>query len=251
MDIQPFIKRTARTLDTNSPLILTGLGVAGTISATILAVKATWRAATLEQRFNVREDHYPSKKELVQLVWAEYIPTLGMVAVTATCIIGAQSINTKRQAALISGITIADTAFREYREKIIEQIGVRDEQKARDAVAQAKLDRNPISSEVVVLGKGEVLFMDSYTERYFMSDMESIRTAQNDLNREIILQNYASLNDFYQIIGLNPTSLGNELGWNTDVMLEISFTTKITDDKRPCIVINYNLAPVREYYHFG
>lgn len=268
MNFDQIFRRAVRTVDNNAPLILTSLGVAGVVSTAVLAVKATPQAqrdleiarinkeAKLLRDGTTTEDilnrtYELTKFETIRYGWMTYIPAIGAGIVTITCVVGSQSINARRQAALISGVTIIDTAFREYREKVTEQIGLKGEEKVRDAIAQDKVNRNPINSEVVILGKGEVLFMDSFTERYFMSDMESIRQAQNDLNQEMLQQSYASLNDFYQLVGLSPTTLGNEMGWNADVMLDLSFSAKITEDKRPCIVINYNLAPVRDYYKFG
>jgi hypothetical protein len=55
---------------------------------------------------------------------------------------------------------------------------------------------------------------------------------------------YISLNEFYAEIGLKPTDIGYDLGWNIDDG-EIDFDTHaiIADDGRPCIVITYNVAP--------
>lgn len=264
MNFDQIIRRAVRTVDNNAPVILTGISVAGTITTAILAAKATpGMLRDLEiQRLNkdnkwiVTTDNIDSEAQLTKLEklrygWMHYIPAIGVGIITVTCTVGSQSINARRQAALISGVTIIDTAFKEYREKVADQFGVKGEEKVRDAIAQDKVNALPINSEVVILGKGDVLCLDSISERYFMSDMESLRQAQNDLNQELIQQNYASLNDFYQMVGLKPTSLGNEMGWNSDVMLDLSFSARISDDKRPCIVINYNLAPVRDYYKFG
>lgn len=267
MNFEQIIRRAARTVDTNAPLILTGLSVAGTVTTAVLAAKATpvmlrdleirrIKKSNMEiykaEMGEITNPHVDlTKLEKLRYGWMHYIPAIGMGIVTITCTVGSQSINARRQAALISGVTIIDTAFKEYREKVADQIGVKGEEKVRDALAQDKINSLPINSEVVIVGKGEVLCLDSMSERYFMSDMETLRQAQNDLNRELIQQNYASLNDFYTMVGLKPTTLGNEMGWNSDVMLELSFSAQISDDKRPCIVIHYNLAPVREYWKMG
>lgn len=257
MNFEHILRRVARTLDNNAPLILTGMAVAGTVSTAVEAARATPRALRAVEIAEIDFYNQPDSKgdfgalQKFRAAWPHYINAAGLGIVTITCTIGSQSINSKRQAALMSGVSIIDTAFREYREKVVDQIGIKGEEKVRDAIAQDKVDKVPLSSEVVILGKGDVLCLDSFSERYFMSDMESLRQAQNDLNQELIQQNYASLNDFYQMVGLKPTSLGNEMGWNSDVMLDLSFSARISEDKRPCIVINYNLAPVRDFYKFG
>ena len=104
--------------------------------------------------------------------------------------------------------------------------------------------------EVIVLN-GDVLCYDAYAGRYFRSDVEKIRKAQNDINEQILHSNYASLSDLYQLIGLESTAVSEEVGWNTDKMLEIKFTTALTDDNKPCLVINFEVSPARQYFRFS
>ena len=58
---------------------------------------------------------------------------------------------------------------------------------------------------------------------------------------------YASLNDFYDEIGLEPTSQGDDLGWNLDELMDVSFGAGLTKDDKPCIVLNYSVAPKYNY----
>ena len=59
---------------------------------------------------------------------------------------------------------------------------------------------------------------------------------------------YASHNDFYRLIGLPGTTYGEEVGWRTDNMMDLEYSSHLAEDGRPCLCIEYHVAPVRNYY---
>ena len=251
MTIASIDKSTMRMLDTNKPVILTGIAAVGVLTTAIFTAKGTFQAADL-----IRENEYkdnglwvrlPNKERLL-LVWQAYIPAVSVGAVTLACLIGAQSVNSRRQALLISGYTLSEAAFREYREKAVDAFGVQKEQKIRDDIAKDHVAANPVSSQVIITGIGEVLCYDTLSGRYFNSDMETLRRAQNDINALCINDMYASQNDFYRLIGLPINGYGEEYGWSTEVMLDLQFSTVLSEDGRPCISIDYRMSPIRGYY---
>ena len=66
----------------------------------------------------------------------------------------------------------------------------------------------------------------------------------NDMNAQLLSQDYISLNEFYYDLGLDSTAMGDELGWNTLYgLMDVSFSSQITKDGRPAIVLNYRVAP--------
>ena len=59
---------------------------------------------------------------------------------------------------------------------------------------------------------------------------------------------YISLTEFYNEIGLEPTKISDDLGWDLDDgLIELDISSQITDDGRPCIVIDYLVAPRYDY----
>jgi hypothetical protein len=83
--------------------------------------------------------------------------------------------------------------------------------------------------------------------RYFRNDIEQIRRVVNDLNHQLLSDMWLTLNEFYYAIGLGGINLGEEVGWNADELIEINFSSKITPDGEPCLVLNYETTP---YYDF-
>lgn len=252
-----YIKTAQGLVVDNSPAILTAIGVTGTVSTAVLAARATYEASAdlhamlAEQNgdfgaLDVIED-IPFR-ERARLTWKHYIPPVAVGATTIACIVGANRISSKRAATLVTAYSITERAFAEYKDKVVEQIGVNKEQKVRDSIAQDRILADPVGSrEVIITGNGKVLCYESYTARYFESDMETLRKAQNDINEQIHNEMYASLNDFNRLIGLPYAGLGEDLGWSTDKMLELQFSTSLSEDGRPCIVVGYRRLPFPGY----
>lgn len=245
-------KHVERVAVDNSPAILTAVGVTGTVTTAIFASKASFKAADIiremESEEGTPEDPKQRLVERTKATWQLYIPAVGVGTATIACIVFANQIGTRRAAAMAAAYSMSEKAFTEYREKIVEKIGETKEQEARDEIAQERVERNPLGSQVIVMNDREVLCFDQYTGRYFNSTMETIKQAQNRINYRMIRENYASLNDFYDYIGLEWVPTGDDLGWNSDQMLEISFTTVLSDDQRPCIAIDFHTVPVRNFY---
>lgn len=259
-------KHFLQTIDRNSPTILTGLAVGGMITTIIFAVKATIKARdNLVQEANFRadewsegtgehQDSYPgdfTAKEIVEICWKEYIPTVGMGVLTIGCIIGANHINLRRNAALASLYSLSVKALEEYQAKVVEQIGEKKEEKIRDEIAQDHIDRNPPKAETIIItGRGAYLCYDSFSDRYFRSDIEAIRRSVNDFNQHLLVEGWLSINEFYDLIGLGPTKLGDQMGWIGErSILEPKFHTKMGKMQdgvaEPCLVIDYMVEPHR------
>lgn len=244
----------------NAPTLLTSAGVAGVLSTTVLGARGAVQASRHLEDLSANGE-YPSGLDTdfqlflfeAKSTWKFYVPAAIMGSVTIACIIGANTLHTRRAAALFSAYSLTETAYREYRDQVQEQLGLNKDVKILDGVAKKQLTDDPLNEgrQVFVTGGGEHLCYDKASGRYFKGSVESIRKAQNDLNQQIINHMYASQNDFYRMIGLDTITFGDDVGWNTDKMLEVVFTTAMAKDDAPCIVINYLFAPMRGYSRFG
>lgn len=253
-----------------SPEILTGIGIAGMVTTTVLAVKSTPKALMLieeekrRQNYELRQeaDEKGLKNcpridklkpvEIVKTTWKCYIPAAVTCFVSVSCLVGASSVNARRNAALATAYKLSETALSEYRDAVVETIGEEKQKIIDDKIAKDKLEKNPVSkNEVIVTEKGTTLCYDGIFGRYFESDIDTINRAITKINREVVVNMYASLNDFYSELGLSPTKIGDDLGWNIDDgEIVVEFSSQIAEDGRPCIVISYNVAPSRDYYKF-
>lgn len=248
-------KDVKRFVSARSPEILTGIGIAGMITTTVLAVKATPKAMSLiEDKKNEEWADELSPLDVVKVAWKPYIPAIVTGAVSVACIVGASSVNAKRNAALATAYKLSETALTEYREKVVETIGEKKEQIVRDKVAEERVKKNPVSkNEVIVTGNGKTLCFDPISGRYFMSSIEAIKRAENELNKQLIhdIFGYISLNDFYDELGLDRTIIGNDLGWNTDQLIDVSFSSQLNDNGEPSVVLDFLSTPKYGYDKFA
>lgn len=249
------MSNTRQFVSKRSPEILTGIGIAGMITTTVLAVRATPKALKLiEEKKNEDWVDELSPLEVVKTAWKPYIPAAVTCIASTVCLIGASSVNTKRNAALATAYKLSETALSEYREKVIETIGEKKEKTVRDKVAEERVKKNPVSkSEVIVTNNGATLCFDPISARYFKSSIDKIKRAENELNKQMLhdISGYVSLNDFYDELGLDHTSVGDDLGWNVDRLIDISFSSQLNDNGEPSVVLDYLVAPKYDYYKFS
>ncbi len=241
-------QQLSKLLQRNSPTILTGLAVTGLVTTVIMAVRATPKAQELISRYKwdltVGSDD-PSTWELIKAGWRPYIPAALMGTTTIACIITANSIHLRKNAALMGLYSLSETTLREYQSKVVETIGRVKEDHIQADVAQGRLNQSPMTGKTIVLtGKGEALFFESLSGRYFRSDIEKMRKLQNDVNRQLLTNMYLSLNELYFEMGLESVDLGRDTGWEVNHMLEFRFDSKITPSGEPCIVLGYVNRPI-------
>ena len=249
---------TRISLSKHSPEILMAIGITGMITTTVLAVKATPKALLLiEDRKNELEVETLTPVETVKTTWKCYVPAAVSGATAIACLVGSNSVNSKRNAALATAYKLSETAFTEYREKVVETIGEKKEKVVRDKISEKQIKENPVTkTEIIMTGKHKTLFFDPLSHRYFYSSIENLRRAENTLNKEIICDPFdagVTVNDFYDEIGIPQTATGDNLGWNLRVGMIDIYTSaqKIEDDEEhegePCLVINFSNPPKYEF----
>ena len=263
VNIKAVIKTAKHGLGKHSPAILTGLGIGGMITASIFVGIATPKVLSLideeieNQNLEIarkanesgdEECNQISKLkpiEVIKIAWRPYAPAIITGAASIACLVGAHSENMKRNAALATAYELSRTALSEYKDAVIEELGEEKEKTIRERVDQHRLESNPVSqNSVIIAGTGDQLCYDGVSGRYFKSDIETIRAAINRINREMVYDNYISLSEFYDELGLEHTDVSDSLGWNLDGgLVEISFGTRMADDGRPCITLDYHVAP--------
>lgn len=259
-NVTKFLNTAKHVMKKRSPEILTGIGIAGMISTVVLAVKATPKAMELieEERIkklNESDESTPVKNsneiltpiETIKAAWKPYIPAAITGVASVACLIGANSVHVRRNAALATAYQLSTTALSDYREKVIETIGEKKENNIRDKVAKKQVEEHPVAdAQIIMTGKGNTLCYDSHSDRYFRSDIDKIKNAVLNLNERMINGNemYISLNDFYDEIGLKHTDVGYLIGWRIDKgKIDVRYSAQITEDNEPCIIIDHLMPP--------
>ena len=254
MKINSIIKAIRKTTVAKGPELLTGFGIACIPISIVSAVRVTPRAVEkIKEDSRKNHDGDPNaytKMEACKSAWKYYIPATVSGVTSVVCILGANKIHAKRTAALAAAYHISEASIKEYKDKVVEVIGEKKETAIRDKIAEEKMKERPVSKEVIISAKGDSLCYDAISGRYFKGDIETIRRAENELNRRLMLEMFISLNEFYSEINLPPIALGDDLGWNIQNgdMLDLEYSSQLADDGTPCLVINYRCVPRYDYH---
>jgi hypothetical protein len=254
MAIATAVRGLTQLLSRNAPAILTGLGVVGLVGTTALAIKATSdakddiRRAALERSDEISSFHPDefTRMEILEIVWKRYIPVALSCGVSIVCIIGAQTMNAKRIAALVSVYALSEQTLKEYQDKTLEVVGEKKERQIREKIAEERIACLEDDDIPMAFDDSKIVFLDPITGRTFISDIESIRAAVNDVNLEVINHMSAPHNVFYQSLGLDSAIAGDELGWNTSHKMDVRWSA-VSRDGKPIFMLDYVHLPIRDY----
>lgn len=241
-----------RGVSDNSPSILTGAGVAGVVTTSVLTGIAMYRLSTIVTEDGVISAYDGMEptpvKDILKENWKLFIPPVLSAALTITSIIGSNRIMSRRSAALAGLYSLTDTAFREYQAKVVEKMGEKKELTVRDEIVADKVAKTEAPDRsIMVVGSENVLCYDAFTGRYFASTVEKLRKAENDVNYTCINDMYASLNSFYSALDIPTVNIGDDLGWSTSNPLELHFTSGLNEKNDPYLAVTFKTAPTKEF----
>lgn len=248
--IKTSFNKTKRVASKHSPEILLGLAIASGITSAIMIFKAAPKAkevldARLEELPKDAPMHkiiFEGGKAVIPVIW----PSLLVGGMSIGLAVASCRISLKRTAAITTAYSISEAKLAEYQKKVIEKLGENKEKKIRDEIAKDRVENNPppeLNNEIV-LPENKFLCYDSMSGRYFKSSRDELEKAQNELNRRLINENYISLNELYEEIGLTPIELGEDVGFNVgNDLIDMEFSSILTDNGTPCLVLDYRVCP--------
>lgn len=250
-----------------SPVALSCIASVGVVVTAVVAVKATPKAMVkiyADSRKNHDGDPYAyTKKEAVASAWKCYIPAVAIGASTIACIMGANALNRRQQAALTSAYALVQNSYKEYKDKLKELYGEEAHNAIVDSIMSEKCKDVSIytpgiwaSPSSLDFGEGmepEVVrtFYDSFSQRYFETTIEKVIQAEYHLNRNFMFFGTIALNDFYDFLGLEKTDFGDTVGWssvNGDIYwIDFNHRRVTLDDGMEVYVIDMVFEPTAEW----
>lgn len=238
---QLFIKR-------NSSTILTVAGGIGMVTTTVLGIKATPKALTLLEDAKKEKGEELTKLEKVKTAAPVYISTVITGAATLSCIFGANMLNKRQQASLISAYALLDNSYKEYKNKTNELFGEDANDRIKEEIAKDKYEETKLKDD-------EVLFFDCFSERYFKSTLTKVSQAEYNVNRNIHMRGWAELNEFYEDLGIDDFDKYKAFGWaeggNYDMYwqawVDFNHTKLDLNDGSECISIMFFQEPYVGY----
>lgn len=242
--IKIFCKRNAST-------ILTYVGGVGVIVTSVAAVKATPKALELLDKAKEEEDL--TRLEKFKIAVPVYVPSILLGASTLACIFGANVLNKRKQASIMSAYALLERTYDEYVNKSIE---LYDEGSDRDI--KNEIAKDHYENEVISISDDKQLFYDEFSQRYFESTLENVLRAEYTLNRMIAVEYGVYLNDFYDLLGIEPVDYGDYLGWIDCELVETTWyswldfihTKVVMDDGLECTIITMSSEPTFNFENY-
>lgn len=265
--IQMAIHRSMMLIKKYSPVGLSCIASVGVVITAIAAVKATPKAVMLihadSERRHDGDPHAYTKTEAIAVAWKCYIPAVAIGASTIACIMGANALNRRQQAALTSAYALVQSSYKEYKDKLRELYGEEAHNAIINSIVVEKCKDCSISTpgcfappSTLDFGEGmepEITrtFYDAFSQRYFESTVAKVIEAEYHLNRNFLLAGTISLNDFYEFLGLEITDLGDAVGWssvNGDIYwIDFNHRRITLDDGMEVYVIDMVFEPTADW----
>lgn len=261
------LKRAGKTLKRAAPTILTCISAAGVVVTVVLAVRATPKALKCIEEENKAKNagngENLTRMETIAACWRCYVPAAATGIATIGCIFGANALNRRQQASLVSAYALASRSFNSYKQKVKELYGEEAHKKVMASLAAEKSTKPPLYAgslaQMTSLGfedadEEERLFYDAISGRYFQATISQVLQAEYHLNRNFALSGgFITLNDFYDFLGIDKTPEGDKIGWMvSDGLYWVDFDHQktVVDDglngEVECYIIDAPFPPVSE-----
>lgn len=268
--------RTAVLGKKYSPQILIGVGIAGVVSATVLACRATIKAVPVleEMRADIEDlheiksslinedvvkfDEKEYQKDLVKvyaknaLVFVKlYAPAIVIGSLSVAALIGSHGIMAKRNAALLAMYKGAEEAYSAYRIRVREELGDEREEDLfrgnKEEVVMADDGPHRINKSQIFPTQYDRYFDESCKnwERNAEYNLLFLTHQQSYANDRLRARGHIMLNEIYDMLGFPRTKEGAQVGWVWKKGLEnyVDFGMfEISSDKARDFVNGYEKA---------
>lgn len=210
-----------KSLDMNLSKVLMVMGVAGIFITTYFAVEETFKAVEdIQETKRTKEDETGdtklSPKEVGQIIVKNYKKTGTAAIATAVCNITAFNEESRK------GVTAVGTAKalydivmddRRYQAKLEDQVGPKKVKTIKEGLAieaaEAELAKykNGRLPHMEYCGRGTHLFYDEVQNRFFMSDLETVKAGFIQLYTFTYDENESTINDLNGFWGISETAM--------------------------------------------
>ena len=216
----------------NSPIVLTGAGVTGVVITAILAARAVPRALRIiEEEEELRETmadrraakehdilnkdykevydrvYEPiTKKDIFKLTWKCFIPSVLSGGVTIACIVGAERINSLKQAAMAASYEVLRSSYDDYRQHVRDSLDKKRFEELEDKIREDKvlrvLEEKPLTQDELNrldVEAGAAVFVEPTTGHRWVTTYEQAYRAIDEVENMLDIRTGCGGEDFVSI----------------------------------------------------
>lgn len=254
--LKDILMRLRKKVSDHAPEILTGMGLAGLITTSVMVAKEAPVAKEALENAEAEKGEPLTVKEKVSVAGKIYSPAIVSGALTGACIVGSNKVSRDRNAALkdrnaalATAYVASETMLRAYGDKVVEVLGEKEaervQKEAVEAAVTERMTAHPVKdNDIIVTGHGDELCYDMLSDRYFMSNYDRLKENAMLIVEEDGPEGFITVNDWYQFNDLKGIPGGDRYGF--DMMVNpfgIDITSKIAPDKRACLVVTFKHPP--------
>lgn len=233
-------------LQKNSPHILFGVGVAGIVGTAVTASIATLKVEGVldEHEAQLEKIHYAVEtaeinysaqdaqkdnvvlysKTILKLAQLYALP-VGLGVMSIGCLAGSHRIMMVRNAALGAAFASMESAFQEYRQRVVNELGPDKDREFRfaseklEVIEETKTGPQPKDLTRVDVNYPVALYARMFGpdnknwERKHEYNLMFLRTAQQMLTDQLRARGHLFLNEAYDHLGMERTRVGAVVGW--------------------------------------
>lgn len=238
-----------------SPEIFIVAGIAGSITAAVMACKATTKLDDvldtskdeiakihdMEKNPNLAETY--SDKEIKKNLTVAYVhtgidlaklygPSIILGVASLSCIVASNNILRKRNLALMAAYATVDNSLKDYRKSVIERFGQEVDKELATGVRTKTVDEKTVDEKgKETVAKKDYKYFDherysgyarifdetntNYTRDPYLN-MKFLRDQEHYANDKFRCQGYLFLNDVYEMLGFPLVPEGQIVGWVLD-----------------------------------
>ncbi|UQS94731.1 hypothetical protein SEA_ZEINA_57 [Arthrobacter phage Zeina] len=238
--------RSGLVLKKYSPQILVTVGIAGVVTAGVIACRATLKVdevvtkaeegkkAAKDLRHEKTSEEYPSSQynkdmagvygtfawDLAKL----YGPALTLAGVSIGCIVTAHGIQSKRIVALGAAYKASEQTIAELRKRIADEFGEEAEKDIRTGVkTEVRTDEEGNEETVAIItseGISQYARIFDETNKNWTKDPEYnlvfLRGQEAFANQRLRTRGHVFLNEIYDALGMERTKAGQVVGWSLE-----------------------------------
>lgn len=158
----------------HSSTILTVISAVGVGATAVIAVKDTPKALRILEESEQEKGEELTIKEKIIAAGPVYIPAIAVGISTIACIFGANALNKRNQATLMSAYALLDQSYKDYKRKVSDIYGEDADKKIIEEVAKEEVEHRDITNDED--DSNVVTIFDGTTMHSFESVLDRITT---------------------------------------------------------------------------
>ena len=237
------------------PSILLFGGFLGFVVTNVITAKATYNFIKAKEAM----DHDTTLKEDIALGAKCYAGAITMGAVSAGLIFGGNKAYATTQASLVTGYTLLNTKYKNYRDAALKTLGLDKFKEIDTKVIEYNHKKNIKlidGNKKVHTTEGMVLVVDPFSDPdnpvYSEITPEQLSDARYYYNKMLCDKNVVSVNDYRELLSMNTDLKGEDYGYTSDYIydqgknfIDISDPEiKIDDSGTQYYYVTFDLEPI-------